>query len=43
MLKLIEKLSRSRAAYRAGSYTLAIALVMSAHAAIGMRAAQMLA
>ena len=43
MLRLFNKRSRDRAAYRAASYGLAIVLVASAHAAIASRAAQMFA
>lgn len=43
MLHLLKKLSRSRAAYRATSYALAVILVAGAHAAIAARAAQIFA
>ena len=43
MLNVFKKLSRSQAAYRAACYAIAIVLVSGAHAAIGLRAAQIFA
>ncbi|MGH6949661.1 MAG: hypothetical protein ACREH4_02220 [Vitreimonas sp.] len=43
MLRLLPTMTRSRAAYRAASYALAIALVAGAHAAIGAQAARIFA
>ena len=43
MLNFFKRLSRSRAAYRAASYAIAIVLVACPHAAVGMRAAQIFA